>query len=98
MYGKPMFKQVPFKAFFQQSFSESGVDKFGFYINIPTLDYYFDYSMEKKDGLLRILSGDPDFVTSVNNIKEEKRKSKNFKYQIETGSIYLSKFMRYFGK
>ncbi len=98
MYGKPMFKQVPFKAFFQQSYSESGADKFGFYINIPTLDYYFDYSMEKKDGLLRILSGDPDFVTAVNNIKEEKRKSKNFKYQIETGSIYLSKFMRYFGK
>jgi len=98
MYGKPIFKQVPFKTFFQQSFSESGVDKFGFQINIPTLDYYFDYSMEQKDGLLRIISGDPDFVAAVNGIKDDKRKIKKFKYQIEPGSIYLSKFMRYFGK
>ena len=96
--GKPVFKQVPFKAFFQQSFSETGVDKFGLQINIPTLDYYFDYSMEQKDGLMRIISGDPDFVAAVNKIKEDKRKIKNFKYQMEEGSIYLSKFMRYFGK
>lgn len=97
-FGKPVFKQVPFKAFFQQTYSESAADKFGIQINIPTLDYYFDYSMEKKDGLLRIISGDPDFVAAVNNIKEDKRKYKNFKYQIEPSSIYLSKFMRYFGK
>ena len=98
MYGKPVFKKVPFKAFFQQTYSEIGMDKFGLQISIPTLDYYFDYSMEKKDGLLRIISDDPDFVTTVNNLKEDKRKVKNFKYQIETGSIYLSKFLRYFGK
>jgi hypothetical protein len=98
MYGKPIFKTVPFKAFFQQTYSEVGTDKFGLQINIPTLDYYFDYSMEEKDGLMRIMSGDPDFVAAVNNIKEDKRKIKKFKYQIETGSIYLSKFMRYFGK
>ena len=98
MYGKPVFKKVPVKAFFLQTYSENGFDKFGLQINIPTLDYYFDYAMEKKDGTLRILSGDPDFVTAVNNIKEEKRKVKNFKYQIETASIYLSKFLRYFGQ
>ena len=46
---------------------------------------------------MRIISGDPDFVTAVNAIKEDKRKIKNFKYAIETGSIYLSKFLRYFG-
>ena len=99
MYGKPVFKTVPFKAFFLQSYSlsETVGDKFGLQINIPTLDYYFDYSMEAKDGTMRIISGDPDFVTAVNAIKEDKRKIKNFKYAIETGSIYLSKFLRYFG-
>ncbi len=101
MFGKPVFKTVPFKAFFLQSYSASETvgDKFALQINIPTLDYYFDYAMEpvSKDGILRIISGDPDFVIAVNNIKEDKRKIKNFKYQIETGSIYLSKFLRYFG-
>ena len=101
MYGKPVYKTIPFKAFFLQSFSASETvgDKFGLQINIPTLDYYLDYAMEpaSKDGILRIVSGDPEFVTAVNNIKEDKRKIKNFKYQIETGSIYLSKFLRYFG-
>jgi hypothetical protein len=98
MYGKPMFKTVPMKAFFQQTNSEIAADKFGLQISIPTLDYYFDYSMEKKDGMMRIISSDPDFVASVNGIKEDKRKIKNFRYGIETGSIYLSKFLRYFGK
>lgn len=98
MYGEPMFKMVPFKAFFQQTNSEVATDKFGLQINIPTLDYYFDYSMDAKDGTLRILTGDSEFVTAVNSIKDDKRKIKNFKYAIEEGTIYLSKFLRYFGK
>lgn len=98
MYGKPMFKTVPFKAAFMQTYSETAADKFALQINIPTLDYFFDYSMENKDGTMRIITGDPDFAVAVNNIKEDKRKIKNFRYGIETGTIYVSKFLRYFGK
>jgi hypothetical protein len=96
-YGKPIFKAVPFKAFFLQTFSETSADKFGLQINIPTLDYFFDYGMELKDGTLRILSGDAEFVTALSAIKDDKKKIKNFKYQLETGTVYVSKFLRYFG-
>jgi hypothetical protein len=73
------------------------VDKFGLQINIPTLDYFFDYGMELKDGTLRILSGDAEFVSALSAIKDDKKKIKNFKYQLETGTVYVSKFLRYFG-
>ena len=96
MFGVPVYKKVPFKAFFQKADPSLNADKFGVQINVPTLDYYFDYSMEKKDGLMRIISGDPEFVEQVNDMKDDKRKVKNFKYQIETAKIYLSKFLRYF--
>jgi len=96
MFGKPVYKKVPMKVFFQKSQSELTADKFGLQINVPTLDYYFDYSMEKKDGLMRVMSGDAEFVEKLNGIKDDKKKIKNFKYQHESASIYLSKFLRYF--
>ena len=82
--------------FFQKSQEELKVDKFGLQINVPTLDYYFDYSMEKKDGLMKILSSDTEFTEKLSSIKDDKKKIKNFKYELETASIYLSKFLRYF--
>ena len=96
IYGKPVYKKVPFKVFFQKSQKELTADKFGLQINVPTLDYYFDYTMEKKDGLMKILSGDTEFTDKMSAIKDDKKKIKNFKYELETASIYLSKFLRYF--
>jgi len=96
MYGKPVYKKVPYKVFYQKAYSDFQADKFGVQINVPTLDYYLDYSMEKKDGTMRILSGDQEFVEKLNGIKDDKKKIKNFKYQHETAGIYLSKFLRYF--
>lgn len=96
MYDKPVYKKVPFKVFYQKAYSDFQMDKFGLQINVPTLDYYLDYSTDKKGGTMRILSGDLEFVEKLNNIKEEKKKIKNFKYQHETAGIYLSKFLRYF--
>lgn len=99
MYGKPVFKQVPFKAFFQQTYSKSESDKFMLYLNIPGgLDYYFHYAMEKKEGTLFIKSGDGDFNTAIGELKEEKRKTKNFKYEPTSNSVYLVKFMEFFGQ
>jgi hypothetical protein len=96
MYGTPVFKKVPYKVFYQKSYSDLQADKFGIQINVPTLDYYFDYSMEKKDGTMRIISGDQAFLEKLKGIKDDKKKIKNFKYQHETAGIYLSKFLRYF--
>jgi hypothetical protein len=99
VFEKPVMKYVPCRAFFQQIYSESGGDKFGLQIEIPGgRDYYFDYTMVKKDGDMKIISGDPEFNTAVNAMKEEKRKTKNFKFEASTASVYLSKFMRLFEK
>jgi hypothetical protein len=97
MYEKPVVKQVPFRAFFQQNYSEAAPDRFAFQIDIPGgRDYYFDYSMVKKDGTMRVISGDTDFMSAIDAIKEDKRKLKNFKYETSTQKIYLSKFLRLF--
>ncbi len=90
-------KQVPLRTFFQQNYSEAAPDKFGLQIDIPGgRDYYFDYSMVKKDGEMRIISGDEEFTKAIDAIKEDKRKLKNFKYETTTQRIYLSKFLRLF--
>ena len=97
MYEKSVMKYVPLQAFFQQAGPLGSGDRVGLLINIPGgLDYYFDYRMEKKDGTMRIVSGDAVFSEAVNAVKEEKRKTKNFKYEMTTQRIYLSKFLSLF--
>ncbi len=99
MFEKPIMKYVPMKAFFQQIYSESGGDHFGLLISIPGgRDYYFDYSMVKKEGDMKIVSDDVDFNTAVNAIKEDKRKTKNFKFESSTSQIYKSRFLQLFEK
>ena len=97
MFDKPVLKYVPISAFFQQIYSESGGDKFGLFLQIPGgSSYYFDYSMDKKDGEMRIISDDVEFNAAATLMKEEKRKTKNFKFEVSTQQIYLSKFLRLF--
>ena len=99
VYGKPVMKYVPMKAFFQQTYSgtkgKMNNDMFTLMIDIPGgLDYFMNYQMTQKDGVLRIKSGDSEFSAAVNAIKEDKRKKKNFKYEMTTNSAFLAKFMR----
>ena len=97
MYNEPVLKFIPFKAFFQQIYSKSGGDKFAMYINIPGgRDYFFDYSMQKKDGTLRIKTGDQEFSSKLTEMKDEKRKKKNFKYEATSSSVFMAKFMNHF--
>ncbi len=97
IYGKPVMKYVPLKAFFQQTYSGARNDKFNLYINIPGgLDYYMNYEMQKKDGTLKIKTGDKELEAAINEIKEDKRKKRNFKYEMTTQSVLLSKFMALF--
>ncbi|MFT5778974.1 MAG: hypothetical protein ACI837_001931 [Crocinitomicaceae bacterium] len=101
MFGKPIMKYVPLKAFFQQTYSgdkkKNNSDKFMLYVNIPGgRDYYFDYQMVQKDGTLSIKSGDEAMTSAINELKEDKRKKRNFKYEMTTNSAFLAKFMRLF--
>ena len=98
IYNKPIFKYVPMKAFFKQVYSENpSGDKFGLLLSVPAgADYYFDYGMMKKDGLLQIYTSDKELEAGITVIKEDKRKVKNFKYESSTNSALLSIFMRLF--
>lgn len=97
MYGEPVMKYVPFRAFFQQIYSGGGGDQFNLMIDIPGgMDYFMSYSMQKKDGTLRIISGDSEFNAAINEMKEDKRKTKNFKYETTSNSVYKTRFMDLF--
>lgn len=99
MYGEAVMKYVPFKAFYQQIYSGGGGDHFTMMIDIPGgRDYLMDYSMVKKDGNLRILTGDTELTTAVDALKEDKRKTKNFKYELTSNSIYKTKFVGLFAE
>ncbi|NVK66451.1 MAG: hypothetical protein HWE22_17800 [Flavobacteriales bacterium] len=98
IYGKPIMKYIPLKAFFQQTYSGGNSDAFTISMSIPGGgDYFFNYKMEgKKDGTLNILTGDGEFSAAINEIKEDKRKKRNFNYQITTNSVYKAQLMRLF--
>ena len=96
-YGIPILKNVPFRLFLQQIYSENGADRFGMQFNLPAgNDYYFDYEFEKKDGFLRVISGDVDLMNDIRSLKSDKKQHKNFKFDAATQQIYLSKFLRLF--
>ncbi len=57
---------------------------------------FVKYAMKKKDGTLKVFTNDIDFNDNLNNIKEEKRKKKRFKYELTNNSVYLSKFLNLF--
>ena len=60
-------------------------------------DYFFNYAMGgKKDGKLSILTGDGEFSAAINAIKEDKRKKRNFSYEITSNSVYKAQLMRLF--
>jgi hypothetical protein len=66
-------------------------------INLPAgNDYYFDYEFEKKDGFLRVISGDVDLMNDIRSLKSDKKQHKNFKFDATSQQIYLSKFLRLF--
>lgn len=95
-YGKPVMKQIIFHAFFEQIYSQNG-DHFAMQLSVPgSADYLFDYSMQKKEGTLNIVTNDSELAAAINEIKEDKRKTKDFKYTIATNSVFLAKLMRLF--
>lgn len=99
MFGESVMKYVPFRAFYQQTYSLAGADSYSMFVNIPGgRDYFFNYAVAKKEGTLNILTGDAELNSALNEMKEEKRKSKNFKYQASTNSVYINKFMELFAE
>lgn len=97
-YGKPVMRQVVFKGFFQQKFSELG-DQFTLLMQVPgAADYIFAYTMDKKDGKLSIVSNDTELTTAISAIKEDKRKTKGFMYEVSSNQVFLAKLMGLYEK
>jgi len=95
-YGKPVMKQIIFRGFFEQIYSQNG-DHFAVQLSIPAAaDYLMDYSMQKKEGTLNLVTNDSELAATLNAIKEDKRKTKDFKYTVATNSVFLAKLMRLF--
>lgn len=97
-FNRPVLKLVEFDAFFLQTYSGAGSDKFTLKFKVPGGRlYFFDYTMQRKDGELRIITGDKDFMSAIQAMKEDKLKSKNFKYGITDQKIFVAKFNRLMG-
>ncbi len=99
IYDEPVMKYVPFKIAFLQYFTEVGGDEYSMYLNIPGgRDYFMHYGMIKKDGKLSIRTGDTELSAAISALKEDKLKSKNFKYELTTNSAYVTTFLGLFAE
>jgi len=78
-------------------FKEKSGDKFGLEFLLPNdKKYFFHYEMEKKNGEMLIETSDENFKNSINELKSDKRKDKNFKYKTTEEKIYFSLFNELF--
>lgn len=98
--GSPVLKMVDLQMFFNQTYSDESGQAFYWNFSTPAEKKYFMYYfMEKKDGELGFYSNDETFKKTILDIKPDKRKTKNFKFDvIEAGNALnlLSKFNGYF--
>ena len=88
---KIVLKRIPMKMLFLKSNSNENVQ--GFEIEIKDddsdLNYSFKFIKEKRSGTLFVNSENTDFMNTIIEIKEEKRKSKNFSFTNgEEGKMY----------
>tara|TARA_B100000508_G_scaffold125643_1_gene109714 strand:- start:4144 stop:8742 length:4599 start_codon:yes stop_codon:yes gene_type:complete len=94
IFGEPVMKYVPVKLFAQQRTAVG--DRMGLLMDVPgAYLYFFDYDY-RKDGTLNILSSDKDFNETTKELKSDKKKAKDFMYQISNNSAYKSQFLRVF--
>lgn len=99
VFDKPVMKYLPIKAFYQQIHSGIGGDKFGLYITNPGgTEYFLNYSMNKKEGELMLYTNDTELETEINALKADKRKAKDFMYEMTTNRVYLAKFLKLFSQ
>ena len=92
IFGEPIMKTMPIQAAFYKT--PTG-DRFGINIEVPGGKMYFlNYEVRKKDGKLLVYSSDKDFEESITNLKPDKRKTRNFEYDVTSNPTYLSTFKR----
>jgi hypothetical protein len=100
MNGNAVMKVVDFDLFYLQTFSKEPKQGFSWNISLPNERKYFvNYTMDKKDGALLFYTNDDIFNKSIMDIKPDKRKSKNFTFDLAEdaiGTALVAKFKGYF--
>ena len=80
---KVVLKEVDFNMVFHQTNIDESNQGFGFrWMTSNNKEYVLNYSMDKKDGTMLLYSKDEMFTNSITTIKADKRKSKNFMFDI----------------
>ena len=97
--GTAIVQPVTLTQAYVQSFGDEANP--AFYWSMEAFDgtrYILGYSQEKKDGLLRVYSTNVKMLAAIDNIKPDKRKTRNFNYettQEEEASKILAKLRAY---
>jgi len=94
-----VLKELDFNMVFHQTNIDNSYQGFAFrWATANNKDYVLNYSMDKKDGNMLLFSKDETFMSSINEIKADKRKSKNFRFDIADETqlkLILAKFNDY---
>jgi len=100
MNGNAVMKEVEMELFFSQTFSKESGQGFSWSLPLPNeRKYFINYTMDKKDGAMLFFTNDDIFNKSIMDIKPDKRKSKNFTFDIAEeaiGTALTAKFKGYF--
>lgn len=100
MNGNAVMKEVDMEMFYLQTFTKESGQGFSWNLSLPDeRKYFINYTVDKKVGALLFYTKDDIFNKSIMDIKPDKRKSKNFTFDIAEdaiGSALLSKFKGYF--
>jgi hypothetical protein len=90
-YGQPVMRMMPTEIAFYRN--DKGLDMFGIYFFVPGANnYFFFYQVNKKEGKLTFVTTDQDIRSRVNAVKPDKRKGKNYEYEVSTNSAYYQVF------
>jgi len=88
---KIVLKEVPMRILFLQSYSELSNQGFELRLKEQSTDlhYSFKYKKKKKNGEMFLFSNDDDYLKIILDIKQDKRKSKNFEFDLsDEGTMY----------
>ncbi len=90
-YRESVMRMVPIELGFYKN--EKGIDHFGIYFVIPAYhNYFFHYQLNKKDGQLLFVSSDQEARAKINALKADKRKAKNYEYEVSTNTALYQAF------
>lgn len=90
-YREAVMKVLPVEVAFYKN--EKGIDHFGIYFVVPAYhNFYFQYQLNKKDGKLLFVTSDQETRSKINALKADKRKAKNFEYEVSTNTALYQAF------